>query len=366
MNDLKDRAYMEMAFALAEKARGRTSPNPCVGAVIVRNGMLVGWGFHARSGQPHAEIVALDRAGPQAAGATAYITLEPCAHRGRTPPCVDRLIREGIERVVISDVDPNPLVNGKGVDRLRRRGITVSTCQLGDRNRRLNEAYHKYITQRIPFITLKAAMSLDGKIATRRFLANWISSQAAREYMHLVRGEQDAIMVGINTLLKDDPLLTVRHPLWKNKRLLRIILDSQLRIPLQAKIFGTLSRGDILIFTQRDPSTRKAKMLENRGAKVHKIGSSSGKLDLKQCLAWLGKSEIASVLVEGGGGVLTSFLENRLADKLLLSLSPKLIGGETAPGWFQGKGAAAVSDALPFKSQHIFTIGGDTICEGYL
>jgi diaminohydroxyphosphoribosylaminopyrimidine deaminase/5-amino-6-(5-phosphoribosylamino)uracil reductase len=366
MNDLKDHAYMEMAFALAEKARGRTSPNPYVGAVIVKNGSIVGWGYHARSGQPHAESVALDRAGPQAQGATAYVTLEPCTHWGRTPPCVDRLIRAGVKRVVISDIDPNPLVNRKGVNSLRRAGIAVTIQPLADKNRKLNEVYTKYITRNIPFVTLKAAMSLDGKIATHRFHSNWISSQAAREYMHLVRGEHDAIMVGINTLIKDDPRLSVRHPHWRNKRLLRIILDPHLRMPQQARIFGTLSRGDILILTQHDPAVRKAKMLENQGAKIHALGSSSGKLNLEDCLVWLGKNEISSVLVEGGGRVLTSFLEKGLADKLLLSISPKLIGGDAAPGWFQGRGTAAVSDALRFHTCRTFSLGADTLCEGYL
>ncbi len=366
MSELKDRAYMEMALALAEKARGWTSPNPYVGALIVKNDSVVGWGFHERSGKPHAEILALDRAGRQAQGATAYITLEPCTHWGRTPPCVDRILNSSLRRVVLSDIDPNPKVNQKGLKRMRQAGIRVSVGLLKEKNRRLNEAYYKYITHKMPHITLKAAMSLDGKIATRQFDSNWISSAPAREYMHLLRGEQDAILVGVNTILRDDPLLTVRHPQWRGKRILRIILDSQLQSPLSAKIFGTLSLGDILIFARNDHHVQKAEKLRRKGAKIISIGETTNGIDLKKCLQWLGQNEVSSVLVEGGGEVHTSFLENGLVDKLLLSISPKLIGGSAAVSWFQGRGVDAVSDSLPFKKKRIFEISGDTIIEGYL
>ena len=357
---------MEMALALAEKARGWTSPNPHVGALIVKNEQIVGWGFHERSGNPHAEVLALDRAGTRAQGATAFITLEPCTHWGRTPPCVDRLLQSRLKRVVLADLDPNPKVNRKGLGRLRQAGMLVSVGLLKEKNRRLNEVYYKYIKHKMPYITLKAAMSLDGKIATRKFVSNWISSQATREYMHLVRGEQDAILVGINTILKDDPLLTVRHPHWKGKRILRIILDSQLRIPLKARVFDTLSGGDILVFTRNDPPTQKVEKLRKKGAKVISLAGSASGIDLKKCMVWLGENEITSILVEGGGQMHTSFIEQGLGDKLLLSLSPKLIGGSAAVSWFQGRGAAAVSESLPFKKNRIFEIGGDTIIEGYL
>jgi diaminohydroxyphosphoribosylaminopyrimidine deaminase/5-amino-6-(5-phosphoribosylamino)uracil reductase len=365
MSKLKDVTFLEMAFALAEKARGWTSPNPYVGAVIEKDGLVVGWGYHEKSGKPHAEIIALDRAGLKAQGATAYITLEPCTHWGRTPPCVDRIVQSRLKRVVIADIDPNPKVNGRGLQKISQAGIQVSVGQMSDKNRKLNEAYTKYITQKIPFITLKAAVSLDGKIATRRMHSTWISSPAAREYMHLVRGEQDAILVGINTILKDDPLLTVRHPHWKNKRLARIILDSQLRIPLKAKIFDTFPQGDILIFTRKDLTSRKAQLLAKKGVTVLTLKGSSKGVDLRQSLDWLGKNEVSSILVEGGGQVFTSFLEKKLADKLLLSLSPKLIGGGSAPGWFQGRGVATVSESLAIKQSRCFKIGSDTIIEGY-
>lgn len=366
MSQLKDRAYMEMAFALAEKARGWTSPNPYVGALIVNNDSVVGWGYHERSGKPHAEVLALDRAGIRAQGATAYITLEPCTHWGRTPPCVDRILESSLKRIVLSDTDPNPKVNRKGLKKMRLAGMRVSVGLLKEKNRRLNESYYKYITHKMPHITLKAAMSLDGKIATRQFASNWISSTVTREYMHLVRGEQDAILVGVNTILRDDPLLTVRHPQWRGKRILRIILDSQLRIPLNAKIFSTLSLGDLLIFTRNDHHVQKAEKLKKKGAAVISMDGTKNGIDLKKCLQWLGKNEVSSVLVEGGGQVHTSFLEKGLVDKVLLSISPKLIGGSTAVGWFQGRGAAAVSESLPLKKNRIFEIGGDTIIEGYL
>ncbi len=218
MNTARDLAYMEMAYGLAEKGRGRTSPNPVVGAVVVRSGVVVGHGFHEKAGKPHAEILALGMAGRSAKGATLYLTLEPCVHWGRTPPCVDTVIAAGLKRAVISAVDPNPLVHTRGIRRLKEAGLDVSVGLLDERNSGLNEAYAKYITRKIPFVTLKAALTLDGKIACRTGDSKWISSAGTRDYIHLLRGEHDAIMIGVNTLVADDPRLTVRHPNWSGKR----------------------------------------------------------------------------------------------------------------------------------------------------
>ncbi len=362
---LQDAAYLEMCYALAEKARGYTSPNPYVGALVVKAGEIIGWGYHEKAGKPHAEALALERAGQRARSATAYITLEPCTHWGRTPPCIDLVRGSGLKRVVISDYDPNPNVFRKGVRRLRASGIEVSVGLLKERNRTLNEVYVKYAAQKIPFVTLKAAVSLDGKIATTSSDSQWISSSATRDYIHLLRGEYDALLVGINTLLRDDPRLTVRHPHWGKKRQVRIILDSHLRFPHTARILETLSRGDILIFTGPQAPAKKRIALEKKGAQIIPVPLSQGRVHLPEILSRLAEREISSVLVEGGGQVHTDFLENRLADKFLVSVSPKLIGGARAPSFFQGRGIQHLQDAQGLNRIREFRIQDDVLIEGY-
>jgi len=366
MSDIKNISYLQMAYSLAEKARGWSSPNPYVGAVIVKRDMIVGHGFHEKSGLPHAETVALQRAGSLAANGTLYVTLEPCVHWGKTPPCVEGILRARLKRVVISALDPNPLVYKKGLKRIREAGIEASAGLLQEKNNRLNETYIKYITKKIPFVVAKAAVSLDGKMATQRHESRWISSAQTREYFHLLRGEYDAIMVGIGTLIKDDPRLTVRHPDWKGKRLTRIIVDSRLRFPLEARILSTLSQGKVLVFTSKNSSPRKAEALQKKGVEVIRLSSSQGGLNLEEILSRLGKQETTSVLVEGGGGLLTSMLERRLIDKMFITLSPKLIGGKGALSLFQGKGAELIKDSLPLKRINTFQIDKDIIVEGYL
>ncbi len=366
MNNLQDYAYLEMAYGLAEKALGQAGPNPYVGALVVKKDIIVGYGHHEGAGKPHAEIVALRRAGNKAKNGTLYVTLEPCVHWGRTPPCLDAILRAGLKRVVISALDPNPLVFRKGVAKLHRAGIEVSTGLLEDRNRRLNEHYTKYITQKIPFVTLKAALSLDGKMATKKFDSRWISSEATREFVHLLRGEYDALMIGSGTLLKDDPRLTVRHPNWKNKKLARIILDPGLRFPLRSRILSTLSRGRILVFTNKTASPQKRAALERSGAEVIIVPGTSLELDLKKILLWLGNQEISSLLVEGGGSLATSLLEKKLADKIFLTISPKLIGGTNAVAFYAGRGAERLENALRLKRFSTFELGEDIIAEGYL
>jgi diaminohydroxyphosphoribosylaminopyrimidine deaminase / 5-amino-6-(5-phosphoribosylamino)uracil reductase len=366
MNVLKDAAYMGLAYSLAEKARGYASPNPYVGALVVKDDVIIGHGYHEGPGKPHAEIVALDRAGRRAKGATLYITLEPCVHWGRTPPCVDVVISVGLKRVVVSALDPNPLVFQKGVRRIREAGLAVSVGILSERNRLLNEFYSAYITRKTPFVTLKAALSLDGKMATRTYDSQWISSAAVREYIHLLRGEYDALLVGINTVLRDDPRMTVRHPNWPNKRIARIVLDPELRLPLGSRLLATLPRGPVLVFTAQTSSLHKRKKLEKSGVEIFPSSGRAGKIDLGKVFAALGRREISSVLVEGGGRIATSLLESKLADKVLLALSPRLIGGSTAVSFFAGDGARVLEDALSLNSISAFRIGEETILEGYL
>lgn len=367
MNINKDIAFLEMAYALAERARGWTSPNPYVGAIIVKGNMIVGTGYHERVGRPHAEIIALKKAGSLARDATAYISLEPCVHWGRTPPCVDSLIHAGLKRVVVSALDPNPLVYKKGLKKLRQAGIDISIGLLQEKNTRLNEAYNKFIQKRIPFVTAKIATSIDGKIATKTFDSKWITSRMTREYVHLLRGEQQALMVGIRTLIYDDPRLTIRHPLWRGKKITRVIIDSKLSFPLQARILNTLNKGELLIFTHVPPTSRKAQDLKRKGAQIVSFSDDpSGKVDLKRVLSWLGKHDISSILVEGGSLILTSLLEKNLVDKIYIMFSPKLVGGEKAPSFFEGKGISSLAQALYLKNTHCFSIGQDIILEGYL
>ncbi len=361
-----DLDYLEMAYGLAEKGRGRTSPNPCVGAVIVKGGRIVGYGYHEEAGKPHAEIIALARAGRKAKGATIYLTLEPCVHWGRTPPCIQTLIRAGLKRAVISAVDPNPLVNRRGIRTLKKAGIEVTAGLLEEKSRKLNATYIKYITKKIPYITIKAAMSLDGRIAAGNGDSRWISSRETREAVHLLRGENDAVLVGIGTLLHDDPRLTVRHPLWPGKKVTRIVLDSRLRTPSSARIFSRTERDPVILFAGLDAPRNKARELEGLGATVIRVPVTSEGLDLGCILRELGRREIAAVFVEGGSRVLTSFIEKKLADKIVLTVSPKIIGGKAAPSWAEGKGVPFVRHALPVGNTRWFSIGGDWIVEGDL
>jgi diaminohydroxyphosphoribosylaminopyrimidine deaminase/5-amino-6-(5-phosphoribosylamino)uracil reductase len=365
MSASADRAFMEMAYGLAEKARGRTSPNPLVGAVVVRDGSVVGHGFHAEAGKAHAEIVALGMAGRRAGSATLYLTLEPCVHWGRTPPCVDTVLAAGLGRVVVSAIDPNPLVDGKGVRRLERAGLAVDVGLLAERNAALNEACLKHVVRKVPFVTLKAALTLDGRIASRTGDSKWISSAATRDYVHLLRGEQDALAIGSGTLLADDPLLTVRHPNWAGKRVLRVVLDSRLRFPAAARMLSTLDRGPVLVFAGSGAPAAKARALEARGAEVAFPPDGAKGWTLDRVLAELGRREITALLVEGGRGLFTAFVESRLADKAVLTYAPRLVGGAAAPGFLGGEGADAIGRAAALTRIRSFSVGGDIVVEGY-
>jgi diaminohydroxyphosphoribosylaminopyrimidine deaminase/5-amino-6-(5-phosphoribosylamino)uracil reductase len=310
-------------------------------------------------------VVALQRAGRKAKNSTAYITLEPCIHWGRTPPCVDSIIRAGVKKVVISSIDPNPLVYRKGIRTLKQHGIAVSLGLLEDKNKGLNESYFKYITKKIPYITVKVAVSADGKMATETQASRWITSRPTREYVHLLRGENDAIMVGINTVLKDNPRLTVRHRNWPRKRITRVILDSKLRFPVHSQLCDTLDHGEVVIFTSGKASPKKINALTTKGIQVITLAINGKKINLDKVLAWLGSHEISSLLVEGGSSLLSSILEEKLADKIFLMRSPRLIGGKEAPTIFEGHGVATVKESLRLKRTRFFSIGEDTICEGY-
>ncbi len=365
MNNLEDLRYLKLALFLAQKRKGQTSPNPCVGAVIVKEGKIIGYGFHEGAGKPHAEAIAIERAGSQVHGSTLYLNLEPCVHWGRTPPCVEKIIQSKIKRVIISTFDPNPLVYKKGVERLKREGIEVSIGLLEEESKKLNEMYFKYIKKKIPFVALKAAISLDGKIATQSFQSKWISSSGSRKYTHLLRTEFDSILVGINTILYDDPLLTVRYPSGSTKKIKRIILDSNLKFPENAKILNTISNGEIIIYTGKNSSEKKMNILIKKGVKIVPMTLKKGKIPLIEVLKDLGEKEVTSVLVEGGGKVFNSLLTEKLADKIFIFLAPILIGGENAPSLFMESKIKELKHALNLKKINFLKIDKDILIEGY-
>jgi len=360
---MDDEHWMRKVLRLAEKGRGRTSPNPLVGAILVKNGKVVGEGYHARAGEAHAEIIALQRARERAQKATLYINLEPCTHYGKTPPCAPQVIRAGVKNVVIGMEDPNPLVRGKGIKTLKKAGLNVRAGILERECRRLNEAFSKYIRAKEPFVILKVAATLDGKIATREGDSKWISGDASRRFVHRLRDEVDGVLVGIGTVLRDDPLLTTRINGGRDPY--RIVLDSRLKIPEEAKVVGDSPTKLIIVATESAPKD-KIERLEMRGVRVLTLESKEGRIDLKSCLSKLGEMGMMSVMVEGGNQVNGSFFDESLIDKLLLFLSPRLIGDPEAAGIFGGRGVSKLPEAVPLREMKARRIGEDILLEGYL
>jgi len=358
-----DEHWMKKALRLAEKGRGRTSPNPMVGAVLVKNGELVGEGYHVKAGTDHAEIIALRGAGEKARGATLYLNLEPCTHYGRTPPCAPAVIEAKVKRAVIGMEDPNPSVRGKGLESLKRAGLDVEVGILEKECRRLNEAFCKYITKKEPFVILKVAATLDGKIATREGDSKWISGETSRRFVHRMRNQVDGVVVGIGTVLKDDPQLTAR--IKKGRDPYRVILDSELRIPEEAKVIGNAPWKTIIATTELSDKD-KIERLEKKGVRVLIIDSKNGRVDLKTCLSKLGGIGMMSLLVEGGSQVNGSFLDEGLIDKILLFLSPKLIGDREALGIFGGSRKATLQEAIPLNELRVRRMGEDILIEGYV
>ena len=362
-SDLTHERWMRRALLLARKGRGRASPNPMVGAVLVKRGKVVAEGYHAKAGEAHAEIEVLRKAGKEARGSTLYVTLEPCAHYGKTPPCAPAVIQAGVKRVVVGMVDPNPLVKGKGISILKKAGIDVRVGTLEEQCRTLNEAFCKYILMKEPFVILKVAATLDGKIATRNGESKWISTDASRRLVHRLRSEVDAVVVGVGTVLKDDPLLTAR--IRGGRDPVRVVLDSHLRIPEDAKILG-LSSSKTLIATTPLAPKEKMDRLEKAGTQVLLIESRDGKVDLRALLSTLGAMGMMSILVEGGSQVNGSFLDEGLIDKFLFFLSPRVLGDPQAVGIFQGKGFDHLKACASVRNLSFRRIEGDILVEGYL
>ena len=358
-------AFMNRALALAQQGKGQTSPNPLVGAVIVNAGKIVGEGYHQKAGEPHAEIHALQAAGSNAKGGTLYVNLEPCCHIGQTPPCTEAIIKAGISRVYTAHLDPNPKVAGKGVKRLEQAGIEVNVGLFAETAEKLNEVFIKYMSSSYPFVILKIAMSLDGKIATSTGESKWITSPASRQRVHELRDEVDAIIVGIGTVLTDNPTLTTRLPNKKGNDATRIVLDSHARIPTAAKVFNPESDADVIIAVTPQAFASNIALLKITGAEVLVIPAKNGQVCFKTLLKTLGERGITSVMVEGGAQVNETALMSGLVDKVMCFVAPIFIGGKDALGVFGGEGIAQLTDAPELKRKTIIELNGDLLIEGY-
>jgi len=364
---MPDEPYMRRALELAKRGAGRTSPNPMVGAVIVKAGRIIAEAHHRRAGGPHAEAIALKKAGSRARGATLYLNLEPCCHLDkRTPPCAPIIIGSRIKRVVISMRDPNPKVKGKGIGLLRRAGVQVREGVMKPEALKLNEAYVKYITTGKPFVISKAAMSLDGKIASLKGSTTWITGKKARRESHRLRNEVDAVLVGINTILIDDPRLTTRLPGARGRDAHRIVLDSTLKIPETARVLSKKSDANTIIATTRRGHPNKIQRLERLGATILIVKDSAGRVDLQELMTDLGRRGITSVMIEGGGRINASAFSSGVADKLIWFIAPRLIGRKNAVSVLEGPVETGRRREVSLRDISINRIGEDLLLEGYL
>jgi diaminohydroxyphosphoribosylaminopyrimidine deaminase / 5-amino-6-(5-phosphoribosylamino)uracil reductase len=352
--------YMQLALENALAMKGQTDPNPLVGSVIVNENRVVGIGAHLKAGEPHAEIHALRMAGDKARGGTIYVTLEPCSHHGRTGPCAVAIAEAGIKKVVIAALDPNPLVSGRGVKILEDAGIEVEVGILEEKSRKMNEVFNKFIVKKLPFVTLKSGITLDGKIASYSNNSKWITSSESRLDVHKLRNENQAILVGVNTVIHDDPELTARIPNGRNP--IRVIMDSTLKIPLDSKVLND-HQAETWVFTTENHDKEKKEQIEARGAKV--FITSTSQADPTRVLEILGEQLVSSLLIEGGGTINAAFLENKLVDKAIFYMAPKLIGGKESPSFFGGTGIDKMADAIELTDLHVTQIGPDFKFTGY-
>jgi diaminohydroxyphosphoribosylaminopyrimidine deaminase/5-amino-6-(5-phosphoribosylamino)uracil reductase len=359
--------YMKQALSLAKLALGQVSPNPAVGAVVVKDGEVVGQGYTQPPGCGHAEVIALNQAGEKARGGVMYVTLEPCNHQGRTPPCTEAIIKAGVIEVNMAMIDPNPLVSGRGEEKLAKEGIKTHVGECEAEAREINEAYIKYITTGIPFVTVKFAVSLDGKIATRIGDSEWISGGEARKYVHYLRYTADAIMAGANTVIIDNPRLTCRYGETGGqvrKQPLRVIADGKGRIQADARIFSV--PGKVLVAVGKSVETEKKESLIKAGAELLELPSEGGRVSLEELLRVLGKREITSILVEGGGILIGSLFDSGLVDKVTAFIAPIIIGGEEAKTSVAGMGIEKIADAIKLENMSVEKIGEDLMVNGYV
>jgi diaminohydroxyphosphoribosylaminopyrimidine deaminase/5-amino-6-(5-phosphoribosylamino)uracil reductase len=360
--------YMEQALSLAKLALGQASPNPAVGAVVVKGDEVVGQGYTQPPGSHHAEVIALKQAGEQAGGGVMYVTLEPCCHHGRTPPCTEAIISAGISQVHMAMLDPNPLVSGRGRDELQQAGIKTYLGEHEEEAKEINEAYIKFITTGLPFVTAKFAVSLDGKIATKKGDSRWISAGEARKYVHCLRHISDAIMAGVNTMLADDPHLTTRCSGGKGgtarKQPLRVIVDGEGRTPLTARVFS--EPGKTLLALGRMATPKEKAAFAEVGAEMLELPAAEGLVDLEKLLRALGEREITSVLVEGGGILFGSLFDQGLVDKVIAFTAPIIIGGAEAKTAVAGRGVDSVADSFRLERVRVEKLGDDLMVSGYV
>jgi diaminohydroxyphosphoribosylaminopyrimidine deaminase / 5-amino-6-(5-phosphoribosylamino)uracil reductase len=358
-----DASCMRRALDLAERAAGLTSPNPMVGAVVVRDGIVVGEGFHRAAGQPHAEVEALVQAGERARGATLYVTLEPCVHQGRTPPCVPAVITAGIRRVVIATGDPSSRVAGRGIEALRQAGLSAEVGLLGEEATALNRVFFTYVRRGRPHVILKAGMTLDGKIADVHGISRWITGEGARAEAHRLRSGSDAIVVGIGTALRDDPALTVRLKEPWPREPYRVVIDSDARLPISARLIHAATPARAIVAVGLAEPTPRIRALEETGATVVRCPAPGGRVDVARLLAWLAEREVTAVLLEGGAEANAAFLDAELVDRVAIFIAPLVLGGRTAPTVVGGDGRP-LKEGLRLRGVTMRRVGVDFLVEG--
>ncbi|MGI5891647.1 MAG: bifunctional diaminohydroxyphosphoribosylaminopyrimidine deaminase/5-amino-6-(5-phosphoribosylamino)uracil reductase RibD [Bacillota bacterium] len=357
--------YMKAALNLAKKGAGKTSPNPMVGALVVKDDTIIGYGWHMKAGGPHAEIFALDQAKENAKDATLYVTLEPCSHQGKTPPCTEAIINAGIKEVVIAMIDPNTLVSGNGIAQLKEAGIEVRLGIMEEEAKLLNDIYIKNITQKKTFCSLKTAITLDGKTATSSGSSRWVTGDSSREYVHILRSRHDAVLTGVRTVLADDCQLNVRLNDPCLPQPVRIILDPELDTPLDAKILDTETAPTMIITKTNALNRSKQIPLTRKGAKIYALPHQEDQIDLFDLWDFLYQMGIMSVMVEAGSTLNESFLKSGLVDKYYVFVAPKFIGGNEAPGIFNGPGIANMANAFPLQIIERMSFGEDTLFIAY-
>jgi len=358
--------FMRAALGFARKGVGKTSPNPAVGAVIVRKGQVVAAGFHRRAGAPHAEVVALNRLGGKAKpGDTLYVTLEPCNHFGRTPPCTQAILEKGVRKVVVGMKDPNPQVTGGGCEVLSARGVEVVTGILEEECRRLNEWFVTYVTKGRPFVIAKTAMTLDGWTATSKGHSKWVTNERSREWVHRLRNQVDGILVGVGTVMADDPLLTTRLGKGRGRDPVRIIVDTNLRIPVNARVLGHAKGSETLIAVSEDIAGRRLKRFERKEVSLLMCPEKEGRIDLRALMDMLGKRSITSVLLEGGATLMGAMIREKLVDKFCIFKAPKILGASDGRPMALGKGPSRMDQSILLKDVQVRRFAGDLLIEGY-
>ena len=359
-----DEKYMALALELAEKGRGKVEPNPMVGAVLVKNGEIVGKGYHQIFGGAHAEIHAISEGGTNCKGATLYVSMEPCAHYGKTAPCIDAIINAGITKVVAAVIDPNPITSGRGIQKLKEAGIEVMVGVMEMQAKRLNDSFFKLMQKGLPYVIVKWAMSIDGKIATHTGDSKWITSDESRKYVHTIRGQMDGILVGINTVVRDDPLLTCRIEGGRNPK--RIVVDSNALLPINSRLLSTINEGEIIVAVNKNAHPKRVEKLEQMKCKIIQTKDINGHVDLKELFQRLGEMKLTNILVEGGSRVITSVIEGHLADRVMVFVAPIIIGGAGAKSPVLGTGINKMNEAVGISEITVKRLSNDIVIEGTL